>query len=187
MKKIIKYTFYIFLALFVVMILARIFLMKSSSIMSEITPTDNAKAAYTQNGEILTHEITAEISNEGLTRVYSFVWIPKAGEVQLTVKYNQSLFERAKLDSADDISFMLYDTETQNKFYPTLREDVSEGIYGYARLVFEGVSFSENADLELVTSNKDRTEDYSVFKVRRADQVFEGYELSDEEKTKLGG
>lgn len=181
MKKVIKYIWYAALAIFFAAVLFRIFLFKSSDILNDITPTDNARAAYAENGDFLTNRILQELSEDGYSRVYSFVYIPEKGEVQLTVKYNMNLMEKVRLESADALVFKLYDAKNETEYIASERKDDSRGLYGYSRLVFENVTVREDADLELVICGGAEDEYYSCFRVRKASQEFEPYKLSKDE------
>ena len=190
MKKALRYTWYAFLAIFFLAIMARIFIFESSEVLIDIVPTDNAKEVYAEGGELLTHKILQEVSSDGFVRVYSFVWIPEKSEVQLTVKYNFAIFQKTPLNSPEDMAFKLYNTETEAEYKSVYREESQKGLYGFARLVFEGVRFDEDSDdLELITTNADGTEAYSAFKVHWAEfeRGFKNYKLSKDEKALLEG
>ncbi len=189
MKKIIKSICYAFLALFFVFVVVRIVMFDSSSVLSEITPTNGAKAAYAAGEEILTHKMLQGVSDDGYTRAYSLVYIPSEKEIQVTVKYNMSIYKNAGLEKGDKISFKLYETSGEKEFFPSDSVFEEKMNYGYCRVVFTGVDFDETSDLEIVMCSDDYSEDFSVYKLHEANssrQEFEEYKLSGKEKNLLG-
>ena len=186
MKKILKYTVYIFLALVFAAFVVRIWVFDASTVFTDIVPTENAKTAYAQNLEITTHELIQNIADDGNSRGYALVYIPESGELQITMKYNLSIYKKASVPTDSELQFKLYDTETEKEYYAVYYQRDVKGNYGYARVVFEGVWFSESADIEIVMCNEDYSEDFSCYKVHAAKQEFESYKLSKEEIALLG-
>lgn len=194
MRKVIRWICYALLAVFFAFVVVRIMMFESSSVLSEITPTENAKAAYAAGKRILTHGMIQSVSDDGYTRAYSFVCIdtedPGKFEIQVTVKYNMSVYDAAGTPEGTGFGFKLYNTEFEKEYFPTYTETEEKGRYGYCRVVFDGVTVSANGDLEIVMSNKDYTEDYSVYKLHDVtgpkSQDFVPYKLSKNEKKLLG-
>lgn len=190
MGKVIKRIFGVFLALFFIFVVARIIIFDSSSVLSEITPTDNAKAAYAAGEAIQTHKMIQSLSDDGYTRAYSLIYIPTKNEIQVTVKYNMSIYQHAGTPEGTGFGFKLYDTEDGKEYFPAYSETEEKGAYGYCRVVFEDVTVPVNGDLEIVMTNKDYTTDYSVFKIHETTgtkvQEFVNYKLSKNEKELLG-
>ena len=194
MGKVIKRIFGVLLALFFVFVVVRIIIFDASSVLSEITPTENAKAAYATGGRILTHGMIQKLSDDGYTRAYSFVCIdtedPDKFEIQVTVKYNMSIYDKSGTPKGSGFGFKLYNTEFKKEYFPTYTETEEKGAYGYCRVVFDGVTVSGNGDLEIVMSSKDYTTDYSVYKIHETGgpniQEFVPYKLSKHEKELLG-
>lgn len=186
MKKAIKYTFYTFLAIFFIAIVIRIMAFDSSKVLSDIIPTDNMKEAYANGSEVLTHELIQNIADDGNSRGYALVYLPEKGELQITMKYNLSIIKKASLTDGYEFQFKLYNTETEEEYKAVSYVREIQNNYGYARAVFEGVYFSETADVEIVMCNKDFTEDYSCYKVHASKQEFEPYEFTKEDIALLG-
>ena len=187
MKKVIFYVFVALFLAFVVWLVINFSIMDASDVLSGITPTDGAKAAYAAGDEILTHDPDQRMSSDGYMHVYSMIYIPSAKEFQITVKYNKSVYEKLGATAEEGFGFKLFNTETEeeNTDYTQTRD--TEERYSYYRLVFENVGFSENADLELVMFPKGNDSSFSAMKIHRADQKFEQYKLSREEIASLGG
>lgn len=187
MKKVLFYVFIALLLVFVVWLIVNFTIMDSQSVLHDITPTDGAVSAYQSGGEILTHDPDQTMSAEGFMHVYSMIYIPSAKEFQITVKYNKSVYDKLGATAEAGFEFKLYNTETgeENVDYSEKRD--TEERYSYYRLVFDGVEFSDAADLELVMFPKGDDSRYSALKVHKAGQVFEQYKLSEEEIASLGG
>lgn len=185
MKKVIIYTCYAIIAIVFVALVIRICMFDSSKVFTDITSTENAKTAYLLGQEILTHELIQNIADDGNSRGYALVYLPESGEIQITMKYNLSILKKAGLPEGYEFQFKLYDTETEKEYYAVYYERDVERNYGYARAVFEGVYFSDTADIEIVMCSEDYTEDFSCYKVHAAKQEFEPYKLSKEEKARL--
>ncbi len=187
MKKIISYVFIALFAVFVGWLIFRIVVMESKSVLSEITPTDQAAAVYKDGGEFLTHEPAQTMSFDGYMHLYSLVYLPDAKELQITVKYNKSVYEKLGATAEAGFGFKLYDTLTgeENTDY-TFKRD-TEDRYSYYRLAFEGVEATDGSDLEIVMFPKGDDTAFTAAKIHKSGQVFEDYKLSEEEIASLGG
>ncbi len=187
MKKVLFYIFTALFAAFVIWLIVNFTIMDSQSVLSDVTPTDGAKAAYAAGEEILTHEPDQEMSSEGFMHVYSLVYIPSAKEFQVTVKYNKAVYQKLGTTAEAGFGFKLYNTETEEENENYVEKRDTEDRYSYYRLVFENVEFSEAADLELVMFPKGDDSRFSALKMHRSGQKFEEYKLSEEEIASLGG
>lgn len=167
-------------------VVIRIWMFDSSKVFTDVIPTENMKTAYANGEEILTHELIQNIADDGNSRGYSMVYLAESGELQITVKYNLSILKKASLPDGYEFQFKLYDTETEREYYAVYYQRDTKGNYGYARAVFEGVHFSDSADIEIVMCGEDYIDDYSCYKVHAAKQEFEPYTLSKEEIALLG-
>ena len=188
-KKILKWICYVFIILVIGLLLWRIFYAESKNVMSDVTPTDAAISAYKAGEEFLTHRTVqiGGISNDGFMRCYAFVYIPSQGEMQVTVKTNESIY--GSIPNIKGFSFKLYDPATKEEWQASSVETLKKGVYMYFRPVFDGVTFDESSDdeLEIVMTSEDGTEDYSVFKLHDNTAEFKKYKLSSKEKASLGG
>lgn len=194
MKKVLKYVFYSFLALFCLAFILRIIVSRSSNVLDSVTPTENAKSAFAEGAVFETHAPAQEISSDGFMRAYSIVAIPDKGELQLTVKYNVSVYKKLSLPEDEQFSYKLYlfDKAEDGSFLndeeilPVANEFERKGPYGYCRLVFENVDIGER-DVELVMLSPDGETGYSAYKIHENGQPFKTYKLSGGEKSLLSG
>ena len=187
MKKIIFYIFVVLLVLFVGALILRMCDMDSQSVLNKITPSENARAAYANGEKILTRQSEQNISYDGFMRCYAIVYLPERDELQVTVKYTNASYDKLGTTQTEGFGFKLYDTETAREFTDYTEERASDRNYGYYRLVFEGVEFSDKADLEVVMFPKRNEERYSAIKIHSSTGQFKDYKLSKEEIASLGG
>lgn len=183
-KKIIKWIWYTFVIVAIALIIFRIFMSDSSSVFKNITATDEAKAAFAAGEEILTHRMTQSISDDGVMRCYSFIYIPSEKQVQITVKFNKSIYD--KVSGNEKFGFKLYTSESKNLIEASHIDRAEEGLYGYCRAVFDGVEFADGEALEVIMTDSEYTEDYSVYRIHEENMKFKTYKLSKNEKKLLG-
>ncbi|MBQ7715663.1 MAG: hypothetical protein IJT70_07330 [Clostridia bacterium] len=186
MKKIIMRIFGAFLLILLVFLIVRIFIAESEGTLSDAMPTAALKEAYYGGEDILTHGIEEPNSTDGVMRCYSLIWIPSAGEMQVTVKYNYGIYRNNNLTEGSPFAFKLYDSASEKEYDDYSEKRDESGHYGYYRLAFHGVSYSPGSDIEIVMCSPDYNFDYSVVKLHASGQEFVKYELSDEEIAALG-
>ncbi len=186
MKKVIYTALAVMMVVALVGVIILISNAESKNILRDISPTEAAKEAYASGGEILTHDFMQDLSFDGFMRCYSLIYIPEAKELQITVKSNKSVYAKLSTTESEGYLFLLYNTETEdeNRNYTLTRDFDNQ--YGYYRLVFEGVEFSDAADLEVVMLSPNDSEKGSVVKIHKHGQEFEEYKLSEKEIASLG-
>ena len=186
-----KKAFHIVIGIIVAMVavgsIIMIFTSESKTVLRDIMPTDAAKNAYASGGGILTHDTKQELSFDGYMRCYSLIFIPEEKELQITVKSNNSVYEKLGTTAERGFVFKLYDVDAKTEFTEYSEQRAAQGRYGYYRLAFRGVEFSDKADIELIMLCPDDEERGSVIKLHEAGQMFEEYELSKEEIAQLAG
>lgn len=127
------------------MIVLRCCYSSDRSYMTEIVADDALRQAYAA-GELTvltTHENAGEISSDGYFSAYGFVYFPECRQVQLTVRYNKSIYEYHGLPEDAVFSYTLGYEESGERFSPTSVTTEKKGIYTYSRLVFDGVELAE--------------------------------------------
>lgn len=184
--KIAKWIVVAFVAVFNIMFIFRCCVADNTNILADLVPTDALRAAYTDGEvELITHDVVREISENGYMRAYAYVWSPEAKEVQITIRYNNSVYEYNMLPEGSEFSYTLTDSVTGAIYTPSYTESDEMWMYNYRRLVFSGVEFSEDANL-IVHMYYGDTE-ISSETIHYADQnvVNEPYALSQKEKQSL--
>ncbi len=190
-KKIIKYTFFSCLALFIAVILIRVFMNADRSTLSEIAPTANARAAYKELGEkaFTTHDFLRDISADGYFTAYGLSYCQSKKEVQITIRYNDSLPERYLPGTLpEDYYFKLCDKEGNILAKSTTEKTKERYFYNYMRIAFENVEIQPDSEiyLYLCADGSDYPKDITEgFMVHAPGQEFESLDLSDEEAEEL--
>ncbi len=186
--RIAKWTVTAFIAIFNIMFILRCCVAGDRSVLSDLTPTDALRAAYS-DGEVdlITHEVVREISENGYMSAYAYVYSPEAEEVQITVRYNDSVYEYNALPKDAEFSYTLTDSVSGTVYEPTVIQEDSFWMYNHRRLVFSGVKMSEESNL--VVKMLYNGAEISFETIHYADQnvVNEPYKLSRSEKKALGG
>ncbi len=179
----------------IIMILCAMFVLRccfasDHSTLSKIYPTDGLKSAYAAAGQemtLLSHPVAAEISENGYMTCYAFVYCPDANEVQLTVRYNASVFEYNDLPEGTVFTYTLTDSDTEQAVTAVVVETETKWMYTYHRIVFPGVTVTDTNNLVIRMYAGDTEIASDV--VHYADQnvVLKAYKLSRSEKKALAG
>ena len=138
--------------LFIILLGARMAMTANRRILADIHPTKNACAAYEADGEdaFLTHKLPSEISEDGYFTAYALSYSPATEEIQITVRYNQSLYERYLPGSdPDNYYFQLRDSEGETVAKGKRVSEKELYFYDHVRIAFEGVVLDENSELYL--------------------------------------
>ena len=148
-KKIISTTATIIVLLLCALIILRCCVSADRSVMTDIVPGEALSQAYAASAltAITTEDVAAEISDDGYYSVYGFVYFPEINQVQITVRYNRSLYGYTNVPEGTEFSYTLGDKDGNNRVAPTSVDIYEKGIYRYRRLVFDNVTVSEDAGL----------------------------------------
>ena len=196
--KILKYLLYGLVIFVFGLIFWRIWTINDESVLSYITPTENALAAYADKGEgaFMYNEIddrisgNAEGSADGYFSAYAFVYIPEKKEVQVTVRVNDSTKDRLGTDGTPYFYLNIYENaeDVRNIREPVYTEDQHRLMYTYRRLVFEDVEIGRTNDLLICISDTgDSSSDKSELVIHFQEQVLEQYELTKKDVKSLEG
>ena len=178
----------------IVFILCGLFILRccvaaDESALNALTVTDPLREAYASDPdmEMFTHDTPFEISDDGYMTAYGLVIIPDIGQVQITVRYNDSIFSYNGLPEDAPFTYTLTDSVTGTSVTAVPAEEAEKWMYNYRRLVFEGVPFTEESNLTVAIwyGEEKITEEL----IHHADQnvVNEEYVLSRKEKDALTG
>lgn len=171
--KTIVYAVVLLLCLFIVL---RCCLNSDRSTLDDLLRTDALAAVSAADTEKrmavqVLHENATELSSDGYFCVYGFVYIPEAAEVQLTVRYNRSVYEYNQIPEDTPFSFYLSVGAGGEKLPMTVGASESKLMYEYRRLVLDGIELTDDALLycwmELTPGV------YSTTAVKYAEQPFE--------------
>lgn len=194
--KIIKIILWVAVFAVIGFLLWRIFLINSNHVLGDITPTENARAAYAELGEsaFFTNDLPDRISGnsdgaDGYFSAYSFVYIPEKKEVQITLRVNDSTSEKLDLGGAMPYFYLKFNEngeDTGDIRECASFEDVHELMYTYRRLVFENVEITDTTNLIVCLSDTGNTAvSTSELVIHFQEQTMEQYKLSGKEKKSL--
>ena len=157
------------------------------STLSRITPTEALTAAYRADPSLTmwTHKPVRELSEDGYMTLYAIVYIPSIRQLQLTVRYNDSVCSYNSLPEDTVFTFALRDSEGSADVPAAVAGAEKKLMYNYRRIIFDGVDVTDTNILTLVMLAGD--EEISTDIVHHADQnvVIEPYKLSGAEKKLL--
>lgn len=178
----------------IVFILCGLFILRccvaaDESVLHTLTVNDALKAAYAANPSLsmITHDTPFEISEDGYMSAYGLIIIPDLSQVQITVRYNDSITDYNRLPADAPFTYTLTESVTGTVITaaPTAQEE--QWMYNYCRLVFDGVPFTEESNLTVAIwyGEEKITEEL----IHHADQnvVNVEYALSRKEKDALTG
>ena len=159
------------------------------STLNDLVPTDALSAASADGviPEMLTHDIVTEISQDGNVACYAFVYVPEIREVQITVRYNSSIYEKESLPTDTVFTFGLTDSDTKEEVPGEILETKTVWMYTYHRLVFRNVSITDTNDLLLQMYAGDKAVAVDVLHYKDQNVVLKPYKLSGGEKKALLG
>lgn len=136
-----------------VLLFGRMALAKDRGMMSKyIVCTDNAAELYEASPDdfsVMSQQLSESIDDDGYYRISSFAFLPELGELQLTVRYNNSTVDTLKAYYGDISTegeiFVFTLSDSSGKVYDRYKYAASSNIiYNFRRIAFEGVDF-ENA------------------------------------------
>lgn len=142
----------------------------------ELYITDSLKEAYAVSQDVRTHAAGTEFSENGALYAYSFVYIPDAKYMQITVRYNNRHIdevinslnnnekiingENAKSYTLDDISIFYALEDSKGKEYkPTVLDKKQKFNYTYFKLEFTDVDFNDTSlNVNMLLENTEQKE-----------------------------
>lgn len=150
--KILKFIIVAMLLSFVGFIAFRIMMTSDRSTLKEICLTESNIAAYKADGKdaFLASDIPNDMSADGYYTAYAMTFCPEGEEIQITVRYNDSLFEKYLPGAtAGNIYFVLKDKDGNEVSKAKTLAEKERYFYNHLRLSFEDVVLSEDSELYL--------------------------------------
>ncbi len=188
MKKFVKIFAYVIIFTLCAAFIIRCIMVADKSVFSKLTVTDEMIAVYTEEdsvGFVKTVEIAAEMSEEGYFCAYSFYYIPSASQAQITVRWNDSVYDYTAMTPGTEFEFELFN-ETTGETYPCRVTDAKEKtIYNFRKLMADGVEFGPDDEIVIIMKLRDGYTGKQV--VCYAEQPMDYYKLSKGEKEVLLG
>ena len=150
--KILKYIFILVLLLLIGFLILRIAMNADRSTLDEVYPTNAAVSAYQKSDDraFLTHKIPHDISEDGYFTAYALSYSRYTKELQITVRYNDGLYEKYLEGSdPDKYYFELRDAEGNTVATSTTVATKERYFYNHLRLAFADVEIYDDTELYL--------------------------------------
>ncbi|MBQ4353633.1 MAG: hypothetical protein IJC71_01935 [Clostridia bacterium] len=159
------------------MFVIRCFMVADKSTFSKPAETDLMKQAYADGASVTyTVDIQKEISDDGYFSAYGFYYTPESGEVQLAVRWNDSVYEYTDMAEGHEFSFYLLNETTGVKIPMTAVEAKDKNIYNFRRLTASGVSLGDTEAMVVVMQLRDGFE--STHPIKYAEQKMKEVKVS---------
>ncbi len=187
-KRILRGVFLGICALVLILMLIRIFLMSDNKALTDIYPTENARAAYANGAELLSHDVFEDIADDGYYSANGIIWCPDTGELQITGRYNDSLFNYLECADTVEFTWRLEDKGANKTYEGEVVDSAEKYIYNYRKIIFEGVEISDESELYLFLCYEDKypVEDKTKgLLIHIPGDEFKSYKLSKDEIEKL--
>ena len=164
-EKIIKRAAYAIIFILCLMFIVRCFMVADKSTFDDLYVTDSLRAAYADGEiEIVTVKVEEEIAEDGYFAAYAFYFCPEVGEVQCTVRWNDSVYEYTDMEKGHEYVFYFLNEETGEKFPARAIDSAKKSIYNYRKLTADGVNLGESARLTLKMEIRDGYESQQVIR-----------------------
>ena len=151
-KKILKFCFVAILIVFLAFIAFRVFMTSDRTTLDEVYPTDAFVSAYKEDGKdaFVTYKLPYDMSEDGYFTAYSVAYCKGGKELQITVRYNDSLSENYLPDSdPDKYYFELRDEDGNTISRAEVVAEKERYFYNHFRLAFSNVEMDKDTELYL--------------------------------------
>ncbi len=178
----------------IILILCAVFILRcilvaDKSTFSDLALTPALSAAYTDENAadfVKTVKVAREIADDGYFSAYALYYIPAAGEIQVSVRWNDSVYGYTDMPEDTEFSFELLNETTGISYPASAISEKEMAMYNYRKLVVDGVPLlGENDQLTVVMNLRDGFTSKQV--VRFSEQPYSDYRLSGKEKKQLSG
>ncbi len=143
--------------------------------MEALAWNSSTAAAYEEYGEAmqlleLNMPDKYRVAPDGKFSVRAVYYLPEAKQLQLTVCYNDSTLKELdeKFGPSWDLDFILTDDEDR-AYFGVCTGTAGQGVYNYARFVYDTVDLSELKEIALTVRLSGSTEQYSAVAVYHSD------------------
>lgn len=158
------------------MIIWRCCMVSDKSKFSDPSATEALRSAYSDGeSQIYTVKVAAELADDGYFCAYGFYYNPESEEVQVAVRWNDSVYNYTDMDEGHEYSFYLLNETTEEKYPTTVIESDKASMYNYRRLCAGGVKLETDEKLTIVMVLRDGYESSQV--IKHAEQPFTTYKL----------
>ena len=138
--------------------MVRLFTSKDPAAVKEFVWNEAAYTAYTQSPEdfyVMRQPIKSVFTEDGTFRVTEVKYVPSIGQLQTTVRYNNStlkgLVERYKLSETPKGEAFIYILRDANgvEYRDYSFKGLTKNVYNYRQLIFDGIDLANAGTLTL--------------------------------------
>ncbi len=150
--KILKTCFVTMMVIFMSFIAIRIFMTSDRSALDTVYPTESATAAYESIGKdaFKTHSLPSDMSEDGYFTAYALTYCESEKELQITVRYNESLSENYLIGSdPENYYFELRDKDGDTIAKSRSVDTKDRYFYRHIRLAFSDVDLDDHEEIYL--------------------------------------
>ena len=150
--KILKIAFVSAMVVFVTFLAIRMFMTSDRSALNSIYPTEGAVSAYAALGKdaFKTHSLLSDMSEDGYYTAYGLTYCESEKELQITVRYNESLSENYLIGSdPENYYFELRDSKGNTIARSEAVEEKERYFYRHLRLAFSDVDLDDYEEVYL--------------------------------------
>lgn len=149
-QKILKAIVYAVVLLLCLLIVLRCCLNSDRSTLDDLVKTDALSTVLSaEPGDKMAVRVlednASELSSDGYFCAYAFTYIPEAAEVQVTVRYNRSVYEYNNIPEGTPLTFYLSLGAAGEKIPMTVAASESRLMYEYRRLSLDGIELADDA------------------------------------------
>lgn len=144
----------------------RCWLVADKSVFSKPVATDTLETAW-KNGEtdfLTVSRLEREISEDGYFTAYGLWYHPASGEVQLAVRWNDSVYSYTDMPEGWEYSFYLLNETTGDTYPAQVTEKKDRLMYHYRHLAVPDVQVGSDEQLTAVMELRDGFESRQVLK-----------------------
>jgi len=177
MEKFVKYTATAILFIVCAMFVFRCCMVADKSTFDELAVTPGLTAALADGESDIysVPRVEREISESGYFCAYAYYWIPEAGEIQCTVRWNDSAYEYTGMTEGTEYVFHLLNETTGETFPCTVLDSAKKGIYNFRKLAASNASVTDTERLTVVMELRDGYTDTQIIKF--AEQPMSKYKV----------
>ena len=172
----------------VIAILGRIYMMEDNDHLSYLFATDNALSAYADNNAFTTHKVADDLSDDGYYSANGFIYNETKNELQITARYNDSLYVYLNTADKTEFYYTLVDESTDKVYTAKVLQFGEKYMYNYDKLVFENLEITEESELYLYLHFEDKypvEDETEGLLIHHPGQEMKAYKLSKAEKELL--
>ncbi len=179
-KKIVKRVLVFIIFAICALLIWRVIVLSDKSKLSTLEITDSiSQTIKSGEAKVLTSDIYQELSASGYFCAYGLYYDPVSKELQITVRWNDSIYKKSSsISDGAEFDFFISNETSGNKYevFSILKSDKNL-MYNYRKLIFTGVEAEDSSQISLTMKIPGIGEDSQTLKYD--DQPFSEMMLND--------